>query len=147
MMQTQALVVLLEGNEAVVESMASGGCGQCSSANGCNSGKMSQLFSVSRQMKVRNDVGAAVGDVVQVSLPDGMVLNSALLMYLLPLVLMFSGALLGMQLTADAAYAELYSALGGAAGLIIGFIAARQMSAGGWGFRFMQPVITRNVAD
>ncbi len=146
-MHAQAVVVLVEGDHAIVESMASSGCGHCSSAQGCNSSKKSLLSSASRQFRVRNEARASVGDIVQVSLPDGMVLNGALLMYLLPLLLMIAGAMLGMQAYAGMPSAEMYSALSGFVGLFAGFMAVRRLSSGSRGFHFIQPVITRNAVD
>lgn len=129
MIYTQAVVIRIEGKEAVVKSLATGGCGQCNSAGGCGSGKVSQLLAGKpREFRARNNVGAKAGDRVQISLQEGVLLNGTLLVYLLPLLLMFSGAISGMQLSADENVADLSAALGGMAGLVLGFIAVRYFS-------------------
>ena len=85
MTETRAIVVSLDGNKAMVESLQGGGCGNCDSENGCGSGKLSQLFcSEPRRFRVRNDVNAKVGSVVLVTVAEGVLLRSALLMYFLP---------------------------------------------------------------
>ena len=128
MLETQAIVISLEGNEAVVEALDNGGCGKCSSEGGCGSGKLSQLFcSTPRRFRVRNDGDAKVGAAVQVSLAEGALLHSALLMYVLPLLLMLAGALLA-AFWAAAENADAYSALGAALGLGLGFLLAKMLS-------------------
>lgn len=129
MMETRAIVIRVEGKEALVESMQGGGCGHCDSENGCGSGKMSQLFcSEPRRFRVRNDAEAQVGTLVQVTLPEGVLLRSALLMYILPLILLLCGAVAGAQLANETANADTYAALGGFVGLISGFVLANVLS-------------------
>lgn len=126
MIETRAIVIRLEGNEAVVESTQGGGCGHCDSENGCGSGKMSKLFcSEPRRFRVRNDANAQVGTLVQVTLPEGVLIRSALLMYMLPLVLMLCGAMIGARWDAGG---DAYAAVGGIVGLISGFVAVKGWS-------------------
>jgi len=123
MMETRAIVIRLEGKEALVESMQGGGCGHCDSENGCGSGKMSQIFcSEPRRFRVRNDGNAQVGTYVQVTLPEGVLIRSALLMYMLPLILLLCGAIAGSQWASEAANGDAYAAAGGLMGLISGFL-------------------------
>lgn len=129
MTDTRAIVIAVDGHEALVESMQGGGCGNCDSANGCGSGKLSQLFgSKPRRFRVLNDGNAQVGTIVQVSVPEGVLLRSALLMYLLPLLLMLGGAMLAAQMASDASSTDIYAALGGGFGLLSGFWLAKGVS-------------------
>lgn len=129
MIETRAIVIRLEGKEAVVESTQGGGCGQCDSENGCGSGKLSQLFCTEpRQFRVLNASNAQVGAMVQVTLEEGVLLHSALLMYMLPLVFLLCGAVAGARSVEDAASGELLSAFGGLAGLALGFALAKMLS-------------------
>ena len=119
MIRTRAVVIRLEGRDALVESAQGGGCGNCDSENGCGSGKLAQFFcSEPRRFRVRNDANAQVGTLVEVTLADGVLLRSALLMYILPLVLLVLGAVLGMQWAHDAASSDAYAAIGGLIGLV-----------------------------
>jgi len=129
MIQTRAVIIRLEGDDALVESTQGGGCGSCDSENGCGSGKLSQLFcSEPRRFRVRNEANAQVGTLVQVNLPEGVLLQSALLMYILPLVLLMAGALAGAQWAQDATNADVSAAIGGLAGLICGFVLVKVLS-------------------
>ena len=128
-MHTKAIVMSLDGKDALVESIQGGGCGHCESKDGCGSSKLSQLFcSEPRRFRVRNDSNAQVGNFVQVVVPEGVLLQSALLMYILPLILLLLGAVLGAHLSNDATSSDAYSAVGGFAGLVLGFVVAKGLA-------------------
>lgn len=147
MIETRAIVIRLEGKEALVESTQGGGCGNCDSKNGCGSGKLSQLFcSAPRRFRVRNDANAQVGTLVQVTLEEGVLLHSALLMYILPLVLLLCGALAGSQWASDAASTDAYSAIGGLMGLSLGFVLVKVISLRRRLSSVAQPVILSSPA-
>lgn len=142
MIETRAIVIRLEGDEALVESTQGGGCGSCDSENGCGSGKLSQLFcSQPRRFRVRNDAHAQVGSLVQVTVPEGILLRSALLMYILPLFLMLAGAFAGVQLAPDEADSDAWSAIGGLVGLLLGFVLVKSLSQRRLSSSLAQPVI------
>lgn len=142
MLETRAIVIRLEGEDALVESTQGGGCGHCDSEKGCGSGKLSQLFSSQpRRFRVRNEAHAQPGAEVQISVAEGALLRSALLMYVLPLLLLLAGGALGGQLARDAASADGYAALGGVLGLVLGFLLARWLAARQRGVGVARPVI------
>lgn len=129
MIETRAIVIRLEGKEALVESAQGGGCGKCDSENGCGSGKLSQLFcSEPRRFRVLNEGNAQIGDWVQVSLAEGVLLQSALLMYMLPLASLVCGAAIGGHWL-DEKGSEVFSAIGGLAGLLLGFAMTKALSS------------------
>lgn len=129
MLETRAIVVHVHGKDALVEAKGGLGCGNCDSEKGCGSGKLSQLFcSKPRQFKVHNEANAAVGDEVQVTLPDGVLLRSSILMYVVPLSLLLSGGMLGAHWATNAASRDGYAALGSLCGLVGGFVLAKWMS-------------------
>lgn len=129
MIETRAIVIRVEGKEALVESTQGGGCGHCDSENGCGSGKLSQLFCTEpRRFRVLNESNAQVGAMVQVTLAEGVLLRSALLMYMLPLVFLLGGAVVGAHWAEDSAGSEIFSAAGGFAGLALGFAMAKVMA-------------------
>jgi sigma-E factor negative regulatory protein RseC len=51
-------------------------------------------------IEVANDLQAAVGDRVEISMPEGSLLKLSLLVYLLPVVALIAGACLGSELAA-----------------------------------------------
>lgn len=128
MLETKAMVISVDGDQAIVESIEGGGCGKCENEKGCGSSKLAQLFgNKPRRFRVRNDVNASVGTEVQVVTEEGVLLRSALLMYVLPLVFMFAGAILAGLWVAEED-GDIYSALGAVTGLIISFMFVKWLS-------------------
>lgn len=129
MLETRAIVVQVQGVDAIVEAKDGGGCGQCSSAGGCGSSNLSKMFCSSpRRFRVRNDAQARVGDEVLVVLADGVLLRSAFILYLIPLAMLFAGGALGVALSDDAASRDGYAALGAGAGLLLGLALAKWLA-------------------
>jgi positive regulator of sigma E activity len=58
---------------------------------------------------------------VQIVLQEGVLLRSAMLMYVLPLLFLFAGAISGGQWAAEESR-DMYSALGGLGGLFFSFV-------------------------
>lgn len=129
MLETRAIIVHVSGDEALVESKGGLGCGNCDSVQGCSSGKLSQLFcSKPRQFKVKNVANANVGDEVQVTLPEGVLLRSSVLMYVLPLVLLLGGGMSGVLWAGEATNRDGYALAGALFGLVTGFLLAKWIS-------------------
>lgn len=128
MLETRAIVVQVEGKHALVQANQGNGCGQCG-GKGCGTGKLSQLFcSKPRQFQVDNPVNAGVGDEVIVSVAEGAVLRGIGLIYLLPLLLLLTGATLASLLATQPEQRDIYAAAGALFGLVIGFVFARWVS-------------------
>jgi len=139
MLETYATVIELDGTEAVVEGKQGGGCGNCDSENGCGSSQMAKIFSSKpRRFRVYNGIDASVGDEVQVSVADGALLRSALIMYILPLGLMLACGFLGNRLGDSEGSRDAYAVMGALFGLLAGFVFARRSA-----FTAPQPVISR----
>jgi sigma-E factor negative regulatory protein RseC len=129
MLETRAIVINVRGSEALVEARGEGGCGHCSREGGCGSSKLTQLFcSKPRQFKVQNEANAVVGDEVQIILQDGVLIRSSILIYVLPLVLLLGGGMLGSLLSIDAASRDGFAAIGSIFGLIVGFVVAKKLA-------------------
>ncbi len=142
MLETRAIVIHVQGNDALVEAKGGGGCGNCDSESGCGSGKLSKLFCTKpRQFTVRNEANAAAGDEVQISLPDGVLLRSSMLMYVLPLSLLMSGGMVGSHWANDVATKDAYAALGSLLGLVAGFALARWLAK-----RQMVKAVARSIS-
>ena len=142
MLETRAIIIQLDGAEAIVESKQGGGCGQCDSEKGC--GKASQLFSSQpRRFRVRNEINARVGEEVQVFVADGVLLRSAAIIYMLPLALLLLGGSLGSHWAGDASR-DGYAVTGAMLGLVAGFVLARLLTLRQRALSFAQPVIARS---
>lgn len=144
MLETRAIIIQVDGTEAIVEAAQGGGCGQCNSANGCASGKLSKMFCAQpRRFRVHNGIEARVGDEVQVSLQDGVLLRSASILYLLPLALLMAGGFLGASMATSTAGRDGYAALGALLGLVLGLVGARWYTLRQPASHEVRPVITR----
>ncbi|MBI4807777.1 MAG: SoxR reducing system RseC family protein [Nitrosomonadales bacterium] len=144
MLEMRAIVIKLQGEEALVQPLGTGGCGHCDSEGGCGSGTLTKMFCSSkpRHFAVRNQVRAKVGDEVHVTLPDGTLFRGAVKMYILPLILLLAGGGFGVSLAGDAVSRDAYAAAGAVSGLLLGFILARLSS-----FRVGQAVASSIVTS
>ena len=128
-LETRAIIVQTEGQFAQVQVSQADGCEQCN-GKGCGTGKLSQLFcSKPRQFQVDNQINASVGDQVIISVAEGAVLRGIGLVYLLPLMLLLVGAVIGNSLAEQAEQRDSYSAVGALLGLVAGFVFAKWMSS------------------
>ncbi len=132
MNETLARVVRVEGETAWVRVEAPASCGACG-GRGCGSTSVfGQLFNPRpAEYPVDNGLGARVGEAVVVGVPEGAVLRSVFRSYVLPLLLLLAGAVLGMQ-----AGGEPLAMAGAGLGLALGLVLLR-------GARGGQPVIVR----
>lgn len=128
MLETRAVVVKIDGGQAQVRASRANGCSLCN-GKGCGSGKLSTLFcSKPRDFRVDNQINANVGDEVIVSVAEGAVLRGIGLVYLLPLLLLVVGGVIGSTLASDNSLRDLYAAAGSFIGLAGGFILSKWMT-------------------
>lgn len=132
MTETEALVVGVEGDHALLEVTGAAGCGSCEKAAGCGLGDKR----APRRQRVRNDAGARVGDTVVLGVPEGAVLKAALRAYIFPLALSLVGVSSGLTLGGDA-----LAAVGGLAGLGAGWLVMRKTGRAASG----EPLLTMRV--
>lgn len=129
MIETRAIVVDVRGSDLLVEARQSGGCGHCDSEKGCGSGKLSQMLCREpRQFLVSNDAGARIGDEVQVTLPEGVLLRSAILMYMIPLAMLLTCGMVAASFASSNPERDGYALAGGGAGLVIAFLFSKKMA-------------------
>ena len=140
MLQKRAVIVETHKKYALVQAIQANGCEQCA-GKGCGSSKLAQLFcSKPRLFQVDNQINASVGDQVIISIADGAVLRGIGLVYMLPLLLLLVGAVLGNTLALQE-QRDGYAAMGALLGLAIGFTLARWISVRQARSRF-QPCVT-----
>jgi len=92
-----ARVVALDGDQAWVTTQRRSACGSCAANKGCGTGIIARSFSTGRTLRIKvvNQVEAVVGDDVILGIDDRVLVRSAVLMYLLPLLALMGGAFLG----------------------------------------------------
>lgn len=114
MSETRATVIGVDGDYALVRT-ESGGCGRCHEAGGCGGANIGQMFcGQERAWRVLNPRGAAVGEMVSVAVADGAVRSGATLIYIVPLLFLIAGAVLGSFVLAEA------GSVAGAVGGLVG---------------------------
>jgi len=124
MEETGTVVELRPGGTAMVLCRKGSACGHCSAADKCEMGRDSG----ERLVETRNQVGADVGDQVRISISSRTFLKSSFLVYIVPLIVLVIGAVLGGQLSAWIGKdldPNLLSAAFGIAGLVISLLVIR----------------------
>lgn len=139
MIETRARVIEAGDGVALVEAERQAGCGHCDSTKGCGKSAMSKLFCTTpRRFEVIDSIGKKPGDEVRIAVHDGALLKGSMAVYIVPMLSLLGGALLGNAASGSDAGAV----LGGFAGLFIGFLWARFYSAANRGNTRFQPYIT-----
>ena len=117
-----ATVVALDEKSIWVETHRQGTCNACRANTTCGQGLVNRLLPgrihymrIKRAAGISGDI--AIGDRVELSVPEGAVLRSSILVYLLPLLLLIVGAMSGEWLWAG----DPGAIAGGIAGLLVGF--------------------------
>ena len=115
-------------------------CGLCGQTRGCGNSIWGKLFAhQSTAFKAQNRINAKVGDSVIVGINEQALLKSALLLYILPLVTLFIGAILAMQLH----HTNGYTMLGALLGLVLGLLWVKGHTISSSYYKLQQPVILR----
>lgn len=73
----------IDGGLAEVEVLAGSSCAACGICSFARSGI--------RSMEVKNDIGASVGDAVEIEVPEGKVILSSLMIFIFPVFAFFAG--------------------------------------------------------
>ncbi|MGE5028003.1 MAG: SoxR reducing system RseC family protein [Betaproteobacteria bacterium] len=141
MVETQAVVVKIEDAFAYVRAERKSSCSGCSEST-CGTSVLMDFFGQKTPLyRASNEVGAKVGDWVVVGMDESALFKGTLLLYLLPLLLLFIGTVSGNLLASSADASDNYSVVGAAIGLTAGFLGLKYISAHtGLGNQF-RPVI------
>ncbi|HDN26180.1 MAG TPA: Fis family transcriptional regulator [Thioploca sp.] len=125
MLEERGVVVEVNEQFAVVQTTRTSLCGQCAANKGCGTASLSQMLGQkSTNITVVNHKGAKVGDKVVIGLEEQALLKSSLLLYLLPLLGLFAGAIGYEMLAAYVQFprSEILTVLAGLLGLLAGFL-------------------------
>ena len=128
MLEEEGVVLAVNGNIAEVTTRKKSACGNCAARNGCGTSLVESLFPArTRSFRAHNGVQARKGDRVVIGLDESALQTASLLIYLVPLLGLIGGALLGTWLGTDG-HGELSSILGGIGGFFISLAAVRRYS-------------------
>ena len=141
MLSERGVVVEDAGGEVRVRVTRSAMCADCASKGSCHalSGAPNAVVSA------RNEAGARVGDLVEVCLPEAALLGASALLYLVPVLGLVLGAVVGDLLWADSLGPNGGPGLGALLGLVVcfavvGFVSRHRRL----GAKF-KPVVTKVV--
>ena len=123
-MRLEGTVVAINRDAVWVETTHQTACGSCSAQPGCGTSVLAKLFPDRQQfLRVLVDPDlhqeCIIGQRVTVEMSDNLIVNFSLLMYLLPVVLLLLGSVLGQQLGASDGYAMIGAGVGLTAGLLV----------------------------
>ena len=111
-------VVEIKGTSAWVESETKSACGGCAMAKGCGTKVISGYFGKKFvPLKLLNDFDGIVGDRIEVGIYNSTILKASALLYLLPLLGMIVGAIMGTSMNEGDFFSIILSIIG----LISGF--------------------------
>ncbi|MBI4377807.1 MAG: SoxR reducing system RseC family protein [Nitrospinae bacterium] len=92
-MEEEGIVIDTSGEFAKVEAKRSSGCEGCTSKDICKPGGNSSMI-----IEVLNPVHAQAGDRVQFEIGSGVLMKSAFIVYLIPIIFLLTGAWIGGEL-------------------------------------------------
>lgn len=148
-MEELVTVVAIEQGVTWVEADRKSTCGACAARHGCGSAVLTKVLGQRRnRIAVINPVSARVGDSVTIRLDSAALLRGSFAVYMVPLLALFAGALLGKLLIAPIlpVMAEGVITLSAVLGLLTGVIWLRHFSRQATSDHRYQPVVTEIVS-
>ena len=146
MIEERAVILSLQSEPSQTQTTATleierkTACGLCGQTRGCGNSIWGRLFGhQTTAFKAQNRINAKVGDSVIVGINEKALLKSALLLYILPLVTLFFGAILASQLWQT----DGSTMLGAAIGLVLGLLWVKGHTMSNRYFSLQQPMILR----
>jgi sigma-E factor negative regulatory protein RseC len=137
-------VVAVEAGAVWVETVRYTACQSCSVSKGCGHALLDGQRAGSRaRIRALCDTPLRVDDQVVLGIPEGLLMRGALLVYLLPVLLMLVGALIGQMFTSAVVDT---AAVGGIAGLGGGFLVNRWYSVRHRRDPAMHPQVMRRLS-
>lgn len=141
MLTESGRVVAVEQDHLWVETISRSACGNCQARAGCGQSLLARWAEKNAYLRVPLDNGDpasfAVDDQLTLGIPDDVVVKSSLLIYLLPIMLLLAGAIVGEQVGGS----EGASIVGAFLGLGVGSVMIKALSVFTAQSRRVQPVI------
>jgi len=100
MIEELAVVVKIENHQVWVESGPNSACGGCQQKASCTTNAIGSVLK-KKSVPVDSDIQLKTGDEVMVAIDENLLLRASLLLYLLPLIALFTGAGIADWLLAD----------------------------------------------
>ncbi|MCC5856415.1 MAG: SoxR reducing system RseC family protein [Idiomarina sp.] len=121
MIRELATITAVDGHRITLATQLKQGCGGCQQQNQCGAGVLAKAFP-DRTAEFSLDVNErfVVGDTVEVLLPESAMVRFSLALYLLPLLGLIAGALLGSAIAPNAELVSIGLAGFFAGGVVLG---------------------------
>lgn len=118
MLEETGKVIALQGRYAIIETQQRTACGQCNVGNRCGTSILAGLFGT-RRHKVRliNHLGLMEGDLAVIGINESLLLFTAVMAYMLPLLLMIAPAVISSLYGFDDSISFMVSLIGLFAGM------------------------------
>jgi sigma-E factor negative regulatory protein RseC len=111
MIEESAVVVRIDNHQVWVESGANSACSGCLQKASCTTNAIGSVLK-KKSVPVDCDIQLETGDQVMVAIDENLLLRASLLLYLVPLIALFTGAGMADWLLPDnAMYADLWIAV------------------------------------
>ncbi|WP_299020569.1 SoxR reducing system RseC family protein [uncultured Photobacterium sp.] len=149
MMRSLATVVAVEPGAITVSCQQQTSCGHCASRDSCGTGIVSKAIpGRSHLVKIPTRTQVTLGDVVEIGLSERSMLHSAMLVYVLPLLFLILGAVLGQWWFVDLADSgELGVILTSTVSAAIGLLLARRLARRMEGLSAYKPDLIRVLGN
>ena len=126
MIEEEAIVIKASKENVILEVVRSKPCGLCGQVRGCGNSIWGKIFSHrTGYIETRNHLNAKLGDVVILGIDETLMLKSSLMLYGVPLMLMFLGMVMGNTFAKETT--ELYVLLGAVMGLFLGVVLIKRI--------------------
>ena len=142
--EEKATVSKIDGDFAFLEAQYNGSCENCTSKTGC--GQVNSIFKFKTKnklkIKIHSTLNLKVDDEVIVALPTDKLLKATIMMYLSPLILLFT-----FSLFAKLMFSETASILMGVFGLLLGLFLVNHYARNQSVAKEFEPKIVRKVIN
>jgi len=126
MIEEEAIVIKASKENVILEVVRSKPCGLCGQVRGCGNSIWGKIFSHrTGYIETRNHLNAKLGDVVILGIDETLMLKSSLMLYGVPLMLMFLGMVMANTFAKETT--ELYALLGAVIGLFLGVVLIKRI--------------------
>jgi len=149
MIEEQAQVVELRGDQLVLQAQTKSSCGSCAASKGCGTSVLSKVVGRKfTRFHVDNSVDAEVGDTVVVGISEDALLKGSLVMYIIPIMSMLVFALVADQLLDTfTENRDLLIAASGILGLVAGSLLSRWYFQRHTSVQRFRPVVLRKIVE
>lgn len=130
MIEERAKVIAVKDGAIQLQMIKTRSCDSCNAKNACGHALLARMTKRNHphnttEFSLPNRLDAQVGDQVVLGIAEDALLKAALLVYLLPLLALLAGAMLGKALWAS----EVAAITGGLLGLLAGFMLIPQLQS------------------